>query len=344
MSTTKRKKKSIIGRGFFKELFRDMYEKAGAEEFYDPKKYDYDKMLGGTATKRLRSLPNVLTNEDKDDIISEAALTTITPDKLKKYDPSRIKGNDKNPVFFFMSIFWNKIKDVADKRVKEKFREIEQEDLVDEDGAVLENQVEDWRTVQETEFRDLISGLFKFIEKKRPKDFDKIQFIISEISQGSKNTEIAEGLGTSKQNINRMLKIVRELIVSYAKTSGDDALVTVLQNFSSEAGEETTADLNSELVNLFKQLKKEVKGATARTPSGGVITVEKSTTTDKFNSDFLTSMLLNPSKTSSDMDSEIEEFVAFIESSEDIIEEDDSIIGLRVSEEDTRQKSSFRKQ
>ena len=337
---------TAIKKGIISEMFKDAFARYGRPELFNPE-IDYEKGIFGVASKIFNKAPMEIPFSDKDDLVIDALMNTLSKKEIKTFDPKKIKGAD--PIKWFAGrVFSGDLLNQMDKYIRIHNVERQQRDT-DEftQEEVIEN-IQDKGVPKDPGnliSNDMNRDIYKFIEKRSPKNspLGDIFYLLTEKKQ---QKEIAKLLGISKGQVSKELKKIQGLVIAYAKDQKDDKLSEMIHNrlsmdITSEEGV-TSSLSDSDFFKLFQDIEKKYSiKAKKRTPSGKTLTLQKTRIKDSFNDSYIGEMILNSSITSKDIEEELERFVGEIESMDDLIEDGDSIIALRIVDTSTRQISSF---
>jgi len=321
---------AIAAETFIKELIKDVFKKAGRIEDFD-ESIDYDRIFGGMAFKLIRKNPFDINEDDRVDMIHDALLQVINKKTVKKYDAK------KDIVKFFGGMFQKRMIDqlraYTTRRVREKELQQKEDFTQEETQEYLRNKVDAPKQESpqdEIEFRELQDGLLKFLMKQRDGDWQRKLWV--GLMKGMSNKEIAEQLDVSPAFITKKLKNLQGYVLEFADSTDNDLLADLMKQMG---GRRRSQDLfeakDDEATLLFKIFKKykKVVGHTHK-PAGSISKVLKKNYADHESYDYIVGRILDSNVTTSQFQSELDTFFDELEAMDDLIEEGDRLIGLKV--------------
>lgn len=335
---------TAIIKGHISELFKDAFTRHGRPELFDSN-IDYEKSAFGRARAIFGRAGVEIPMTDRDDLVVDALMVSLREKEIKKFDP---KSDDpKKAVAYFIGVvFEGDLRDIVKRYVHDRITiQRPNGDDIDTEMERREETVipKDPGSLIST---DLNRDIFKYMEKKTSKG-SVLPNIFYLLTTGKPQKEIGQILEISKGQVSKNVKKVQNLVLDYAKSQKDDFLTELVQtNLSMDttsAEGATSALTDKDFLNFFKEVDKHysTKTSSKRSPSGKTVKIQKSRLRDNFSDSYIGEMIMNDSITSKDIEAEMKKYVDSIESMDDLIEDDDSIIALRIMNTGTRQKSSF---
>lgn len=313
------------------EYIKDQFNKAGKPEYFNPN-LDYDRDLNKIAWSLMDKSSIKFDKTDGEDIISEALLHLPDQNAFKKYDPKQ------DLMKFLIFLFYRKIGDEIRKYAREYYRvqhDDEHSDMSEEtymDIKAPKDKIEG--PSSHMEYKELLNQLVKFM-KNRTRGSQQVTTFALMLKENSKG-EIADKMKISPALVSRYVNDIKDSMVEYAKKSGNDTLLALIQHHSRNR---THADEESNyLMNALSEYKKKYGAENnGHEIVGKVLKIKKTTLVDKVSDEAIAQAVLSDSSSAASLKRDIGEYLSLLDSQDELIDcENGRIVGLKIVSDDVR--------
>lgn len=312
------------------ELFKFQLAKGGKGALYD-KSFDYDKLFAGLAGKYFRKSPVNLDAEDKTDLIVDVLNQILTPATVKALDA------DRDPIKYFGGMFEMRMQSAMRDWVTRRLREVKNQNSEMTDDEFFDHMDDRKHSLfDQVHFVDMVKQLSKFLAAKPEGKYYVPMFAM--LQQGYSNTEVAKELNVSPAIVTRYLQRMKDAILEFAKKTNNSLLFDLMSEYLGKRkhSDDTAAGNKDFLIDVLKQYKKRVGSDQDRNPAGQVLTIALTKEDDVFSDSVLADIAMDPSVTNDQLVHQAEEFLEYLASQDDLVEQADSVIGLRYVSDDVR--------
>lgn len=342
--------KAIMGdidkavKGFLDKFDRNLYDAS----------VNYSQIFKSIFYKTVKALPSSVSESDREDLFAQAFTDTFDTVSLSRFKPE--KGNI---VAFLYSQFKFRLLDAIKDQFKvsrgefvtDSFEPGEEDDSASALDALNlklnKTEVEDSNPENIVSFKDMVEKFKDWIEVKyeKPEKAKILQMLFDEMSKGDfSQMALAQKLGVHKTRVHQLATMLREDLVSFAKKTDNDFLLSMLKSYNKKHASSETSEADEDLEFLSEALQKyrelfasqksgeSGKGVptSERFPTGKTTKITKKSMPDSLD-DLKKKMVLDDSKSKEAAEEEINKYLADLTTMDDLLEEDGKIIGLKVS-------------
>ena len=350
--------KSARKGGIFTEYLRDLFRKYGKGKPFDDT-VDYDGVLRGSVHSLFEKSPVHIDYDDRDAIMIDAIMQSANKETVQRFNP-----NDPHPfLMMVLALFKKKVMTGINKFVKIHLREVPNQNEEMTDDEYFDNRTQhdvgphNKGPHRELVEKELIEGVRKYLQNTPEKNIMLAMFDM--FQQGYQNNEVIKHLN-EKFDLNMKpvnftktyMPKFKDYIWEYAFKTKNNLLMDLMNiqmNKPRLSSEEFEAGSNNFLQDVLKEYKKvtgeleEDEEYTGRTPVGEITRVKKSEIHNVMDEDYVANMVLSDKISVEDFQSEMDQFMSFMGLQDEIIEEDNKIVGLKIMNE-TRNPEELKKE
>lgn len=331
-------KTSKLENNFFKEYLKDIFNKAGRSDLFNPVE-NYDRAFANAANSVFIKTPAMIDQGSKDDMMHDAFIKLVTPDLIKGYEDNRA------PILpYLLQIFKKRVKNEFDKYMETHLHEVSNHPG---DSDLTHDEMLDYKhnltgpsndPYHKPRYNELIAYIHQYLSKKPEAKY--LLPILEYLPQGYQNNELAQMLHVSPKIITDNLAKFKHYLIQMGEENPEYSLLSEkMKELLHSRKHSEKADETDPLVTFFKDLKQKYSSEDEiRKPAGEVTTIKRTTMEDPFESDNVVKAILSDTITPTEFADEMNDFFAFLKGNQDILETDDGkIVGLRADETDVRE-------
>lgn len=268
--------------------------------------------------------------DEKEEIMLNSLVKSISENDLTKFDP-----NKGTLIKYIGQLFYKKMISELKKWFKNNENKVPLE-YEDEDGEQRDRiPKEETDTSEVVELKDLIGNINDFIdENNKGKKSKRLKFVFSLMLKGFNGKEIAKELKITPQAASLDIKALRDQIVNFAQKSDNDILKNMTKKFLSSDVTSDDVDDGKDILKLLKEYKRKVgfKGTTYEPKGDTQIQIErKKLDSDLTNQRHLADKILE-GDSPDELREDLEAFSAIVDEADEVIEEEESLVSLKVLE------------
>lgn len=215
--------------GILKRTVRELFKQHAPRTKIDLE-IDFDRLFKGLAAKNLNSYRRYFTLEDQDDIILDTLLQILNAKTIKAYKPEQNLGSYLGGMFQIR--LKNVIRDrLARAKYEHQIPNITDGRSVDEYLETIDSRPQVTDSVNELEFKELLTDLHRFLRKEPEAKY--YLPMLDLMLKGYTNKEIADEIGVSSTIISRYFGRLKEVLMRFAKNVNPDLAVQLAQFMNS---------------------------------------------------------------------------------------------------------------
>ena len=225
--------------GPIEQLLRDVARKVGKEKDLNPA-LDYDKIFRGIARNMFARAYIQIPEEDREDLLMDCLLRTITPETVSKFDPTR------DPIKYFGGMLQLNLMSAIKTYTTRHMKNVKPKNDLDMTSEEFQDFLDSKTTNTPkqnvhnvVEYNILVDGIKKFLEKQRDGHYMTQLFDLS--LQGYPSKEIAQKLvqpngtvGVSPAIVSRHFVRLKEYLLEYADETGNDLLWNLVEDMATK--------------------------------------------------------------------------------------------------------------
>lgn len=312
-----------------KELFKWQFTRNRRPELFDPN-FNYDKLFSGIAAKCFSRSPVHFDQDEKQDFIFDVLNQILTPETIKKAEPG------KDPISYFGGMFQMRMMTALKNRVTRELKRKRQNPGDDRtQDEFLEQSGPTVNPHDDVDLKALTRDLINFLAKKTEGKY--YVPIFQGLLTGKSNKEVAQELGVSPPIVTRYLQRMQQAIIEFANKTDNDTLLRVMEEVMKTKKHSRTPlgsdPLYDNLTTVFKKYDK-VRRTSSRAPAGDITKITVDSREDMLNHENLASLILDDQTTQATIDTNAQDFLAWQDVQDELIEDNNQLIGLRVNSSD----------